>query len=215
MSGTRYPWWLPPASWLAAGLVEAWGRSWRIVEVCDAPVREPVIYVFWHAGLLALTYHHRRRGAAALISRHQDGELIARTVQRLGYVTARGSSTRGGGRGLLELYGHVRDGRSVGITPDGPRGPAQVFKPGAIQLASRTGLALVPIGVCARRERRLRSWDRFRLPAPWTRVALVYGAPQAVPADLDEASTEAWCVRAGEVLDRVTERAETLAREAT
>ena len=213
VSARRYPVWLGPAAWLGAGVIRVWGRSWRRVTVPEgAPGAAPRIYVFWHAGLLALTFTHRGRGGAVLISRHADGELIARTIERLGFVTARGSSTRGGGRGLLELMARAAEGCEIGITPDGPRGPARRFKPGAILLASRTGLPIVPIGVGARRERRLRSWDGFRLPAPFTRVAIVYGPPTPVPADLGGEAMEAWCARAGAALDAVTERAEALAR---
>jgi hypothetical protein len=168
--------------------------------------------VFWHAGLLPLTYAHRGTGGAVLISRHADGELIARTIEHLGFVTARGSSTRGGGRGMLDLLARAAEGRDIGITPDGPRGPARRFKPGAIRLASRSGVPLVPIGVAARHERRLRSWDRFRLPAPFTRVALVYGPAERVPPDLDEAQLEGWCARAGAAVDRATAEAEALSR---
>jgi len=213
VSAPRYPWWLPAAAWLGAGLIRLWGRTWRFVEVREAPIEEPVIYAFWHARLFALSFRHRSRGAAVLISRHADGELIARTVEHLGYLTARGSSTRGGGRGLLELFGHAAVGRPIGVTPDGPRGPARRFKPGAIHLASRTGLPIVPVGVGARREKVLGSWDGFRLPAPWTRVAIVYGAGVRVPAGLDGAGLDDWCTRLGEALDRVTSRAESLAAE--
>jgi hypothetical protein len=215
MSATGYPWWLPPTARLGAGLVRLWGRTWRQVTVRDGgPADTPVIYVFWHAGLLALTFTHRDRGSAVLISRHADGELIARTIEHLGFVTARGSSTRGGGRGLLELVSRAAEGREIGITPDGPRGPARRFKPGAILLAGRTGLPIVPIGVAARREKRLRSWDGFRVPAPFTRIAFVYGSPQRVPAGAGEAEMAAWCARIGAALDDVTVRAEALARGA-
>jgi lysophospholipid acyltransferase (LPLAT)-like uncharacterized protein len=172
MSGNAHPWWLPAAAAAAAWLVRVWGRTWRIEIIHDggrAPA--PVIYAFWHARLLALTYVHRGGGGAVLISRHADGELIARIVERLGFVTARGSSTRGGSRAVLELLERIREGRVVGITPDGPRGPALQFKEGAIQLASLSGAPLVPVAPgmasCCRRPSRAWPWctacrSRFR-----------------------------------------------------
>ena len=86
-----------------------------------------------------------------------------------------------------------------------------MFKPGAIQLASRTGLPMVAIGVGARRAKVLRSWDGFLLPLPFTKVGVVYGAPQRIPPDLDEAGMKDWCGRAGAELDRVSAEAERLA----
>lgn len=211
MSAAGYPAWLPAAAWAGAALVRLWGATWQVEARHEAPHSGPVIYVFWHARLLALTWLRRGEGAAVLVSRHADGEIVARLLGHLGYVTARGSSTRGGGRGMLELHARVREGRQAAITPDGPRGPARVFKSGAIYLASRTGLPLVSIGVGARRAKVLRSWDGFRVPLPFTRLGVVYGAPQPVPPDLAEGDMQRWCARAGADLDRVTLAADALA----
>ena len=211
MSRHGHPWWLGPAAVLGGALVLALGATWRVRHVGTeaagaARARgERWIFALWHSRLLALTYTHRRWDAAVLISRHRDGELIARLVQRLGFVTARGSSTRGGGEGARALMRHVEQGRLTAITPDGPRGPARRVKPGLIWLASRSGLPIVPAAAAASAEWRLRSWDGFRVPRPFARVLIGYGPPIAVPADLDEAGAETWRERVQAALDELTD----------
>jgi lysophospholipid acyltransferase (LPLAT)-like uncharacterized protein len=163
--------------------------------------------------LLALTFAHRQRGVGVLISRHRDGEVIARAVERLGYATARGSSTRGGEEGVREMLALAESKRSLAITPDGPRGPARVVKPGLIYLASRTGLPILPVATGARPLTRLRSWDRFRIPRPFGRVVVHYGEPIDVPRDLDPAATEHWGAQVEIALDAVEAEACVLAGE--
>ena len=186
MSDARQPWWFAPAALAGSWLVRLCARTWRY-EVTDAPEYtaavssgERFIYAFWHSGLLPLTLLHRDEGAAVLVSRHRDGELIARLIQRLGYVTARGSSTRGGEAGVREMLAWAEAGRHLGITPDGPRGPAEQVKDGLFYLAVRSGLRVVPVGVGARPAWVQRSWDRFRVPRPFARVCVTHGAPLAL-----------------------------------
>lgn len=201
MSRDARPWWLGPASALGAGLLLLLGKTWR-VERIDTAEREGRrrsgerwIFALWHAQLLALTFTHRHWGAGVLVSRHRDGELIARIVQRLGFATGRGSTTRGGEEGARDMIRLAEEGRILAITPDGPRGPAEQVKPGVIYLASRTGYAVVPAAAVARRTWRLRSWDGFRIPWPFTRVLVGYGAPVVIPARLDEEQMEHWRLR--------------------
>ncbi|HEY0305629.1 MAG TPA: DUF374 domain-containing protein, partial [Longimicrobiales bacterium] len=97
-----------------------------------------VIYTLWHGRLLPLTYYHRRQNIATLISQSSDGEYIARVVERWGYTAIRGSSSRGGSGALREMVRLARAGRSMAITPDGPRGPRQQLKPGVLTLAQLT-----------------------------------------------------------------------------
>lgn len=201
MSRDRHPWWMEPAALLGAGLIALLGRTWRIERVDmverDSRIRsgERCLFALWHARLLPLVFTHRQQGAAVLISQHQDGELIARIVERLGYTTARGSSTRGGEEGVREMLRHAEQGRLLAITPDGPRGPAERVKPGLVYLASRTGYVVVPVAASPSRFWPLRSWDRFRFPWPFTRVVVGYGTPIEVPADLDDDQVEGWRVR--------------------
>jgi lysophospholipid acyltransferase (LPLAT)-like uncharacterized protein len=187
-----------PAIWAGALLVRVLGATWRIERVGLAEYDrrldqgERCIFAFWHARLLPLVYTHRRRGIAVLVSQHQDGELIARIIERLGFATARGSSTRGGGKGAREMIELAEQSRLLAITPDGPRGPAERVKPGLVYLASTTGLPVVPVATSSDRAWVFRSWDRFRVPMPFARVVVAYGAPIAVPPDLDREGDQSW-----------------------
>ncbi len=189
MKPRRDPWWLPLAALLGSWCVRLLGKTWRI-EVVRSPgyarayeAGERFVYVFWHSGMLPLAMQRRDQGIAVLVSQHHDGELITRLIARLGYVTARGSSTRGGERGVRELIEWAGRGRHLAITPDGPRGPAQVLKDGAAFVAARVQRRVVPIGIGIRQAWRLKSWDRFRVPKPFANVTITYGEPVAVADD--------------------------------
>jgi len=197
----RPPWWMGAAIVLGAWAIRLLGHTWRIVDVgmpeYDARLArgERCIFALWHARLLPLVFTHRGRAIAVMVSRSRDGELITGIVERLGFVTARGSSTRGGGEAMLGMLEWSEEGRLLAFTPDGPRGPAGRVKPGLAWVASRTGWPVVPVASAANRAWVFRSWDRFRVPVPFARVVVSYGAPVQVPADLREADLETWRVR--------------------
>ncbi|MGH7480640.1 MAG: lysophospholipid acyltransferase family protein [Longimicrobiales bacterium] len=149
-----------------------------------------VIFTLWHGRLLPLTYLHRGQGIATLISRSGDGEYIARIVEGWGYVTARGSSSRGGSTALRELVRAAREGRSLAFTPDGPRGPRERIKPGVLTAAQLTGLPLVPMSGGTDRAWWFESWDRFLVPKPFARIRVAYGQPIRVPRDADAAALD-------------------------
>lgn len=153
--------------------------GWRAVRP-PAPL-EAAVHALWHEHLLPLAVLHRGEGAVALVSRHRDGEILSRVLEGLGYRTARGSSTRGGGSGLREMIRAGRDGVPLAFTPDGPRGPARTCKPGVIRAAAATGLPVVPTAAAASSGRRLASWDGFLVPAPGATVCVSRGEPIAVP----------------------------------
>jgi lysophospholipid acyltransferase (LPLAT)-like uncharacterized protein len=194
----------------ASVLVQALGRSWRIeyrgVREYDRVLEQGgrCIFAFWHARLLPLVFTHRRRRIAVLVSRHRDGEWIARIIERLGFETARGSSTRGGEEGVLEMLDLARRNHLLAITPDGPRGPAGRVKPGLVYLASRTGFPVVPVATAASDAWVFRSWDRFRVPRPFARVVVAYGPPLQVPRDLPAAAAEDWRVRVEAAIESLT-----------
>jgi lysophospholipid acyltransferase (LPLAT)-like uncharacterized protein len=150
----------------------------------------PVIYVVWHARLLLLPYLYRRRGLFALVSRSEDGSMIADLVRRFGFVTVRGSSTRGGAGGLRALARALGEGHNVVVVPDGPRGPREVLKAGVVVLAKLTGAHVVPLALAASSEWRARSWDEFRIPKPFSRCVVRFGEPILVPRDIDTAGKE-------------------------
>lgn len=170
--------------------LRAWASRWRFEIVGREhlagihPNGEPAIWVMWHAHFLPLLWLHRDEGTTLLISRHRDGERFARIASRLGYRTLRGSSTRGGAAALLGLIRTLKAGAQVAIAADGPRGPRERAKPGAVAAALSTGAPIIPVAVSAAPAWRLGTWDGFLLPAPWARVRVAYGPPlQLTPRD--------------------------------
>lgn len=149
----------------------------------------PCIFIFWHRALITAAGHFRDEGIGILISRSYDGELIARTVERLGFIAVRGSSSRGGAVGLSGLQQAYADGRLVAITVDGPRGPKYIAKPGAVQLAQLTEAAVCPFYVLPQRAWTLNSWDGLMIPKPFSRVVVTY--PAAVAFERDSAVMQA------------------------
>lgn len=160
----------------------------------------PVIFVFWHGLMLPLIHYHRGEGIVVLVSEHADGEYITRVLHRNGFATARGSSTRGGSKGLRQLLRAAREGRDLAVTPDGPKGPPRVFKKGALVASQITGLPMIPLSVGASAAWHFDSWDRFMVPRPLSRVRIVYGEPVTVPRDADDAALDALVDDMGERL---------------
>ena len=185
---------LPP---LAVLLLRVLCGTLRIHSV-DEPGARPAdrfpadadVYVFWHRALLMAAYRYRNLGIHILISASFDGELIARVVERLGFVAVRGSSSRGGAAGLLALTRAREAGRKVAITADGPRGPVYLAKPGAAAVARRTGSTASCFYLHAERAWLLKSWDRFVIPKPFSRVRVCWCAPLDVTAGSVDAATE-------------------------
>ena len=163
--------------------VEHYDQFWR--------AGKPVIFTLWHGRLLPCTHFHRHQGVVTLISLHRDGEYITRVVRRWGFTAVRGSTTRGGLDALRELIQHVRGGRSLAITPDGPKGPREKMKPGPVLIAQRTGAPIIPVVSGASRASYFGSWDRFMIPHPFARLRIAYGEPVFVPRRAGEAEIQA------------------------
>jgi len=168
--------------WAVQGLA----RTWRLEVRGEArwPTRDgarvPVVLCVWHGLMLAPIWSQRNRGIVALASEHGDGEIIARILERLGFAPpARGSSTRGGVRGLTTIVAALREGRTVAFTPDGPRGPARVPQAGVFVAAYRSGTPILPVAMHADHAWRLSSWDRYAVPKPFSRVRVAFGEPLA------------------------------------
>ncbi|MGE5200217.1 MAG: lysophospholipid acyltransferase family protein [Rhodospirillaceae bacterium] len=181
------------------------------MEAVTAPGR-PYIVSFWHGRILPLSLYFRGRGIVVITSENFDGEWIARIIGRLGYGTARGSSSRHARAATLQLVRDIRAGRPTAFTLDGPRGPARVAKPGAVWLAAATGAPLLPIHAECERSWSLHSWDRTQIPKPFTRVHMVVGPPIELPRGIgDEAQVEA-CRNLEAELERLRRRACELAK---
>ena len=151
--------------------------------------RRPIM-AFWHGRILPATVYFRRRGIVVITSENFDGEWIAGIIERFGYGTARGSTSRGAVKALVRLKRDMAAGKPAAFTLDGPRGPARVAQPGAIWLAKATGNPIVPFHIEARRHWTLHSWDRTQIPKPFSDVAIAIGEPIEVPPDADEAAME-------------------------
>ena len=167
---------------------------WRTegLEHYDAIVRsgrQPIM-AFWHGRILPATYYFRRRGIVVITSENFDGEWIAGIIERFGYGTARGSTSRGGRRALLQLTRDMAAGKPAGFTLDGPRGPARIAQPGAVWLAKSTGNPVLPFHLEAQRHWTLNSWDRTQIPKPFAIVSIAMGKPFDVAADADDAAIE-------------------------
>jgi lysophospholipid acyltransferase (LPLAT)-like uncharacterized protein len=203
----------PFLSWCAAGYIRlVWltGR-WR-VETADAAAKlleeqAAVIGCFWHGRMLVLPNLWRRRTAkvSILISQHRDGVFISRTLARFGVGTVAGSTSRGAGAGLLGIVRALRRGESIGITPDGPRGPLMRAAPGAAIAARMSGAPLLPVTYGARSRIVASSWDRFVIPLPFTRGIVRIGDPISVSGDADEAALADVSRRLETELIRMTE----------
>jgi lysophospholipid acyltransferase (LPLAT)-like uncharacterized protein len=150
--------------------------------------RQPIL-ALWHGRILAGTLFWKRRGFVVITSENFDGEWIARIIRRFGFGTARGSTTRGGVKALVQLKREMAAGRPAAFTVDGPRGPARVAQPGAVWLAGATGNPLLPFHIESDRYWTLSSWDATQIPKPFSRVAIAIGPPLAVDGT-DEATIE-------------------------
>jgi lysophospholipid acyltransferase (LPLAT)-like uncharacterized protein len=168
---------------LASLAIRCLGVTLRYRDVCDPgaipgyDIPPPVVFAFWHCCLLACAWRFRNRSVSILISRSFDGELIARTVERLGFIAIRGSSSRDAMSGLRNLHRAYLTGHYCAITADGPRGPAMVAKPGVAQLAQLADTTVSAFYVHPERSWQLRSWDRFLIPKPFSRVTVAWTAP--------------------------------------
>jgi lysophospholipid acyltransferase (LPLAT)-like uncharacterized protein len=187
---------------------------WRVeglqhFDAVTASGRRPVM-AFWHGRILPATYYFRRRGIVVITSENFDGEWIARIIERFGYGTARGSTSRGGRRAMLQLVRDMKAGRPAGFTLDGPRGPARVAQPGAVWLAAATGNPLLPFHLEASSFWSVRSWDRTQIPKPFSTVALVVGEPIEVAKDARDDALEGARVDLERKLAALEERARAL-----
>ncbi len=199
---------------LVALLLRALDRTLRyevVVEPGAEPATPPALQVwcFWHRCLIpSACYFHGKFKLAVLISGSFDGELIARTIERLGFLTARGSSTRSGGSGLWALAKAVGRGHGAVFTADGPRGPVYKVKPGAIKLAQLTGYSIGIFYAHPQKAWLLRSWDRFLIPKPFSRVAISWGRNVEVPQSEDPAVIEGKRLEVEAALERARLNAE-------
>ncbi len=163
--------------------------EWKYVQF-DIPAaylneKKPFLTCFWHAHLLMLPYawRHPRHAFYMLISAHKDGRIISKTVGHFGIETIAGSTTRGGTEALLNMVRLSRKNVTVGITPDGPRGPGKEVSEGTVMAAYLMKADLIPVTYTVSRKKIFKTWDRFLLPLPFSRGVLMWGKPIPYPKE--------------------------------
>lgn len=155
-----------------------------------------------------MSYSHRWQKIHVLISQHRDGELIARIIQRLGFVSVRGSTTRGGTKAIFEMANKGTSGYDVAITPDGPKGPKFKVQLGTVYIAQRSGMPIVPITNSAKSRWTLPSWDGFLIPKPFSKAVIIIGEPIYVPPELTPPELEEKRKEAERKLLELTQKAD-------
>ncbi len=200
---------------LAAGLIATVKATtrWRTVNGAAAAAawagERAVIVAFWHNRLAMMPACWRSREPFhMLISSHPDGRLIANAVGHFGISTISGSSTRGGGEAMRGLVRALKTGASVGVTPDGPRGPPMTVGDGVLALARLSGAPILPAAVAVSRRVVLDTWDRLIIPLPFGRGSMIWGEPITVPRDADDATLAALKVTLERELTRVSGEAD-------
>lgn len=178
-------------STLAWGLTSVVGRSLRLTVENEAEVQRRIaagegqILITWHGRNVIPLLHLRHKGVVIIISPSRDGEIQYRTFRRFGCDAVRGSTGRNASKVTIAALRKLREGRTLALAPDGPRGPACVVQPGTLYLALKSGCPVIPAGVSAHPARSLKSWDAFLVPNLFARAAIVFGEPIYVPEDVD------------------------------
>ena len=175
--------------------------------------RQPIM-AFWHGRILPATIYFKNRGIVVITSANFDGEWIAGIIRRFGYGTARGSTSRGGSRALIQMMRDMEAGKPTGFTLDGPRGPSRVAQAGAVWLSKATGNPVLPFHLEADRHWTVNSWDQTQIPKPFSTVALVVGDPFFVPVDASDDEMEASRQRLEQQLQQLEARAVALVSSA-
>jgi len=196
--------WIVPAFLYLIGPTLRVTFSWEDGSIGSMDNVYPGIYPFWHRCVLGATWVFRHRNFAVLTSRSRDGEFIARVIGHFGYVPIRGSSSRGGQRGLLEMHSFVMTGGGAAFTIDGPRGPRYVAKRGPVLLARTTGVPITAFYVAMEKAWVLKTWDAMMIPKPFSRAYIRVARKIFVPPEADGSRLEAAYVEMQEALERVT-----------
>jgi lysophospholipid acyltransferase (LPLAT)-like uncharacterized protein len=206
-------WLISWASYLAISLI---GRTLRYSvsweeqpSPPDAIYEKPVIYSFWHRAVFASAWLWRKTGIAVMVSRSFDGEYIARTIEKLGFVAVRGSSSRGGAVALRGLKSQLEQGNLVAFTIDGPRGPKYVAKPGPVLLSRASAFPMAAFYVALSDAWVLKTWDAMTIPRPFSKALVRFSGKIRVPADAEsDAQLAEFHRQLQAALDRVTRFAE-------
>ena len=168
---------------------------------------QKLVCITWHNRLLFICMafpKHAMHNTSAVISASRDGQYLADFMKFFGVEALRGSSSRKGANAMLGAIHQIESGRNVVFTPDGPRGPKYQIKNGPVAVASKTGALLVPFVLNSSRCWKLKSWDEFQIPKPFSKLTMVVGKPIAVPPDLDAEGLEKYRLLAEDALKEIT-----------
>lgn len=203
---------VPRVVWALLWLV---GRTWRFEVIAEEGV-EPIVYgqrspnsifCFWHQCTLPCTVYFQHSLAVILISRSFDGELITRVLKRFRFDAVRGSSSRGGSEGLLGLKHVLDEGKTAIFTADGPRGPIYQTKMGPVRLAQMSGARIGAFHLEPEHAWRMKSWDRFLVPKPFTRICVSWAQWVQVPGELAREEFEAKRAELNDAIERARRNA--------
>jgi lysophospholipid acyltransferase (LPLAT)-like uncharacterized protein len=189
-------------AWLYIQLV---GKTSRINVTGSNSQPGAAVYALWHRQEVLFIYLHRAQKVCGLVSKSKDGEYMARILKRFGFTFVRGSTSSGSLMALRGLIKAARDGYSVAITPDGPKGPIFKAQPGIVYLAQKAGVPVIPVACALSRKKILRSWDKYQFPLPFGRIEAVYGQPMRV-AETDDVAAKS--LELENALNALTEEAE-------
>jgi lysophospholipid acyltransferase (LPLAT)-like uncharacterized protein len=207
---------IPILGWVVWAIIRVLGPTLRF-EVLGGkqagrdyrPDLPPHIYAFWHRCIIAAAWYFRNRNGVLMNTTNFDGQWTRRVIERLGFLTAQGSSTRGGLRGLAVMAQRLEEGFDSGFTIDGPRGPRYVAKPGPVMLARRSGRPILPFHIGLERAWTLKkTWDLFQIPKPFSRAILVLAPPFSVPKDANREMVEQKHQEVQKILENVRDVAE-------
>ena len=199
------------ASWLIACLIRWIAKTirWEVMIPIETSKTlesgRPIILIFWHNRILMMPAGwSASRPITLLRSAHRDGLLIGRAIEKLGYQTVTGSTNRDGARGLRKLIHAIRDGRSIGITPDGPRGPRMRLSRGTVTTARLSQAVVIPVAWNVEQRRTLKTWDQMILARPFSRGGFFFGEPILVPKKLTRKEQENYRLLIEEKLNLVS-----------
>jgi lysophospholipid acyltransferase (LPLAT)-like uncharacterized protein len=214
-------WWKRTAfwafGWTAKAVASLWLRTCRISEF-GREIEENylkqnpdkgLLYASWHRGLFFVIYWYRNQNVVSIASASEDGELAAQAAKRFGWITARGSSSRGGRQAYRAMEDLVKQGYKGGLVADAPRGPRFVAKPGIIYLAKRTGIPIIPVIWSADRFWKLQSWDRTIIPKAFAHIVALFAEDYiCVPADASRETCEQYRRQLDDALNRIMYQAD-------
>lgn len=195
-------------SGLLYSIVRFLGSTVRTKTVDEPESDGGCIICGWHGRSLLFANYYRRRSWWVIISQSNDGEMQTRIFRRLGFEIIRGSTGRGGVRAAVEGIRVLKEGGTMAITPDGPRGPSGIVQGGVMLMAQKSGARLIPVGISARPRLFIKSWDRYMIPIPFGKAVMIFGDPLTIRKDAGPEEAESVRLRLQSEMHRLQDEAD-------